>query len=346
MQGCLDFLLSPAAVALRAARLVLVIPMLNPDGVANGSYRCGLGGVDLNRQWSTPARCGHATVHAAKRLLQVRRQGLGQRLEKCGRREVAGGVQAQSTVGVLASASALSARPVRAPWVLLTLQPRGEGRAGGLARHPFVPFLRPPPLRQPSTSDPHPNKTSPLTQDLPDGQRATLFVDLHGHSTRESTFCYGCEPPAGEGGGGSDRDRAAVRLLPHLLAREEPSFALPRCHWRVARAKAAAGRVVAARELGIAASYTLETSLAGDGGSRCHYGVRELLRVGEALGRAIAVRVTGDHEALLAQIEAGLAAAGGKEGRGKGKRRSGARHDGAEDDEDDAAGDDEATRSH
>ena len=28
-----------------------VIPMLNIDGVINGSYRCNLAGVDLNRAW-------------------------------------------------------------------------------------------------------------------------------------------------------------------------------------------------------------------------------------------------------------------------------------------------------
>ena len=28
-----------------------VVPMLNPDGVINGNYRCSLAGVDLNRVW-------------------------------------------------------------------------------------------------------------------------------------------------------------------------------------------------------------------------------------------------------------------------------------------------------
>jgi len=32
-----------------------VIPMLNPDGVIVGNYRCSLSGLDLNRQWQGPS---------------------------------------------------------------------------------------------------------------------------------------------------------------------------------------------------------------------------------------------------------------------------------------------------
>lgn len=44
MQGLLDFLTSPApqAVLLRSAFVIKCVPMLNPDGVINGSYRCSM----------------------------------------------------------------------------------------------------------------------------------------------------------------------------------------------------------------------------------------------------------------------------------------------------------------
>ncbi len=47
----IDFLLgnSPIARVLRENFVFKIIPMLNVDGVLNGNYRCGLGGVDLNR---------------------------------------------------------------------------------------------------------------------------------------------------------------------------------------------------------------------------------------------------------------------------------------------------------
>ena len=50
--------------------IVQVVPMLNPDGVAFGNYRCNLGGYDLNRVWQQPDPLLHPTIHATKALLQ------------------------------------------------------------------------------------------------------------------------------------------------------------------------------------------------------------------------------------------------------------------------------------
>lgn len=30
---------------------IVLIPMVNPDGVIHGNSRCNLAGLDLNRQW-------------------------------------------------------------------------------------------------------------------------------------------------------------------------------------------------------------------------------------------------------------------------------------------------------
>jgi hypothetical protein len=72
MQGALTFLLSdsPEAKRLRQLYVFKVIPMLNPDGVVYGNYRCSLLGVDLNRRWLQPNKHLHPTVYYAKRLLQ------------------------------------------------------------------------------------------------------------------------------------------------------------------------------------------------------------------------------------------------------------------------------------
>jgi len=51
MKGCIDFLVGddPKAIFLRSTYVFKIIPMLNPDGVIVGNYRCSLVGVDLNR---------------------------------------------------------------------------------------------------------------------------------------------------------------------------------------------------------------------------------------------------------------------------------------------------------
>uniref|UniRef100_A0A3Q2DND4 Cytosolic carboxypeptidase 2 n=1 Tax=Cyprinodon variegatus TaxID=28743 RepID=A0A3Q2DND4_CYPVA len=55
MEGFLDFLLgdSEDAQVLRDNFVFKVVPMLNPDGVVVGNYRCSLAGRDLNRNYKT-----------------------------------------------------------------------------------------------------------------------------------------------------------------------------------------------------------------------------------------------------------------------------------------------------
>lgn len=72
MRGALEFLTSqePEARVLRDNFIFKIVPMLNPDGVVNGNYRCGLAGVDLNRRWKTPSSALHPTIYHTKRLIK------------------------------------------------------------------------------------------------------------------------------------------------------------------------------------------------------------------------------------------------------------------------------------
>jgi len=49
----IEFLLGNSSLAksLRDNFVFKIVPMLNPDGVIVGNYRCNLSGADLNRQW-------------------------------------------------------------------------------------------------------------------------------------------------------------------------------------------------------------------------------------------------------------------------------------------------------
>jgi len=72
VHGLISFLLSPSheAHVLRDNFVWKIVPMLNPDGVICGNYRCGLCGVDLNRQWRRPHQDLHGTVYKVKKLIQ------------------------------------------------------------------------------------------------------------------------------------------------------------------------------------------------------------------------------------------------------------------------------------
>jgi hypothetical protein len=76
--GLIEFLLSssPEAQVLRDRFIWKVIPMLNPDGVISGNYRCSLAGVDLNRQWRKPSHDLHRPIFETKALLKKILQGM------------------------------------------------------------------------------------------------------------------------------------------------------------------------------------------------------------------------------------------------------------------------------
>lgn len=69
--GLIAFLTSshPKAAALRDMAIVKVVPMLNPDGVFLGNYRCSSLGLDLNRMWDAPSPCLSPTLHRVRDLL-------------------------------------------------------------------------------------------------------------------------------------------------------------------------------------------------------------------------------------------------------------------------------------
>uniref|UniRef100_W5K071 Cytosolic carboxypeptidase 2 n=1 Tax=Astyanax mexicanus TaxID=7994 RepID=W5K071_ASTMX len=78
MQGFLDFLLGDSLDArlLRETFVFKVVPMLNPDGVVVGNYRCSLAGCDLNRNYRTLLRdsfpCVWYTRNMVKKLVAER----------------------------------------------------------------------------------------------------------------------------------------------------------------------------------------------------------------------------------------------------------------------------------
>lgn len=75
--GLISFLVSnhPDAQLLREYLIFKVIPMLNPDGVYLGNYRCSALGHDLNRFWLNPESWAHPTIDATRKLLLKLKNG-------------------------------------------------------------------------------------------------------------------------------------------------------------------------------------------------------------------------------------------------------------------------------
>lgn len=71
MKGFLDWICSNEkdAVELRRRVVFKIVPMLNPDGVIDGNYRCNLAGLDMNRCWSAPDPDLAPAIHATKRMI-------------------------------------------------------------------------------------------------------------------------------------------------------------------------------------------------------------------------------------------------------------------------------------
>ena len=72
VKGMLDFLTSNKvwSLDLLDQYKFVFIPMLNPDGVAIGNYRCDANGYDLNRCWKTPSDVLHPTIYHAKNYIR------------------------------------------------------------------------------------------------------------------------------------------------------------------------------------------------------------------------------------------------------------------------------------
>ncbi|XP_048455975.1 cytosolic carboxypeptidase 3-like [Rhincodon typus] len=72
MKGFLDYLLgnSMDAKLLRDTFLFKIVPMLNPDGVIVGNYRCSLSGQDLNRKYRSYLKESYPSVWYTRKLIK------------------------------------------------------------------------------------------------------------------------------------------------------------------------------------------------------------------------------------------------------------------------------------
>eukprot|EP00798_Chlamydomonas_sp_ICE-L_P014283 gene14283-20260_t len=238
-RGILDFLTSdhPTAQTLRSSFIFKIMPMLNPDGVINGSYRCSLAGCDMNRSWDKPVKWTHCTVYHTKKVLQ--------QLAAAGKLALYVDIHGHSNkedtffygcepnlMGI--SASAKDARP-----------------------------------NQPGEMDPSASSQSnQATASFKGGSAGSgMAIQGSGYAQPTSSFQSQSLPAAApqvggaaglSGGGGSCATqppaqpaalsarlsaRLRVRMLPYLASRISPDFSMPKCSFRIRKAKLSAARV-------------------------------------------------------------------------------------------------------
>nr|CAB3220654.1 cytosolic carboxypeptidase 1-like [Phallusia mammillata] len=124
-------------------------------------------------------------------------------------------------------------------------------------------------------NDPHPQlfptifHTKGLLQYLYSIHKSPLvYCDYHGHSRKMNVFLYGCSHKDSIASGEASTvldgpDDSGCKALPRLLNHFAPTFSMKNCNFVVEKAKASTARVVVWREMGVARSYTMESTYCG-----------------------------------------------------------------------------------
>ncbi|GAX75978.1 hypothetical protein CEUSTIGMA_g3421.t1 [Chlamydomonas eustigma] len=302
MQGLLDFLTSnqPTAISLRSSFIFKLVPMLNPDGVVNGSYRCSLAGCDLNRVWDKPFKWLHPTVYHSKRMMQ----------------QLAGSGRLALYVDIHGHSSKQDVFFYGCEPIL----PPGPKSSSTLqqpsAAHSRVGSVPEGKQQQETGGGGHGSSNGNYTEGPDSSNIAAAAAGGLGSSNNASQFPPGSSAagqavaavaPSGGSNSSSLTARAVarmrVRMLPYLASRSTSGhFSIGKCNFKIRKAKMGAARVVVNRELGVAGSYTLEASLGGHSSSQTHFNVRDYIMQGATLGRAIAELAEVDDLELLEEM--------------------------------------------
>lgn len=87
---------------------------------------------------------------------------------------------------------------------------------------------------------------------------------MHGHNKKENCFFFGCSKASDE----AMISWTKTRLLPKILASNEPIFDYNSCRFSQDRSKLTTARVVVWSEMKVTNSFTLEISMFGKNTSR------------------------------------------------------------------------------
>ena len=114
-----------------------------------------------------------------------------------------------------------------------------------------------------------------------------MFLDIHGHSVRRNTFCYGP--------GIVNNSFEDIREFPRIISQLNEIFRFPSCSFRVSSHKKSTARAMFGRIIGLC--YTIESSnwsyMLGSRTSVKDFTIQKWNEVGNSIGEAIFIFVSG-----------------------------------------------------
>ncbi|XP_031780428.1 cytosolic carboxypeptidase-like protein 5 isoform X1 [Nasonia vitripennis] len=281
LNGFLNLLLNredQIAIALRRLYVFKLIPMLNPDGVAQGYYRMDTRGVNLNRLYLNPSKTDHPTIFAAKTLLRYYHNSYSladDHVPEITNIHNISNFDTTSSIDTISNETNKLLQRV----TLMSLEEKNKViEQGSRVRNCLVQASEKSILKsqgyienQPKSIESVENvpckrlcsassiKQSPRSSSEDSG--IFLYIDFHGHASKKGIFMYGNHFDDPE-------DSSACMLLPKLMSINNPNFHFTSCNFaeknmylvdkRDGMSREGSGRVAVYKLTGLVHSYTLE----------------------------------------------------------------------------------------
>lgn len=271
-QGFVDYLLSDAPVAsfLRKNYIFKIFPIINPDGVILGNYRCNLAGADLNRRCIQPSMALHTCIYGFKKVLHslasVPSTNVIRSTNLC-EQQHPDSVDSSTSIDSLNSKDGIEKSKEKVS--CHTPSGRNEDLTlNDLVAIDYTAIKPPRQSKSKSNTSVRPSTCKPSVKKLDNmsGISSSSFefkpaivsnktilanIDLHGHSRKTNVFGYACY-------GDSDN-----HLYFKALNRLSPYFSIKDCRYAIGKQKECTQRAVSYNNLHIPYSYCIETTFGG-----------------------------------------------------------------------------------
>ncbi|XP_014220267.2 cytosolic carboxypeptidase-like protein 5 isoform X2 [Trichogramma pretiosum] len=269
LNGFIQFLLNrddQIAITLRRLYVFKFIPMLNPDGVAQGYYRMDTRGINLNRLYLNPSKTDHPTIYAARALLRYYHNSyklLDDQVFET-KKSISTNTVSIPNITINSSVSRETNKLLRKVTQMSVDEKNKFIEKGGQVRNALTQASEKSTVNQNSLenvsgTETESNKSTPRSESVQSG--LFLYIDFHGHASKKGIFIYGNHFDDPE-------DAAECMLFPKLMSINNSNFHFTSCNFaeknmycvdkRDGMSREGSGRVAVYKLTGLVHSYTLE----------------------------------------------------------------------------------------